>query len=142
MVLSEATISAVAVFIERGISMARKSRKHQHIDWINPPATDVVGYIRLSVANRKKSYSIQNQKFAIECWSDQYQIPVSRYYVDNGFSGKQLGLPAPQNMIQDILAGIINCVIVKNLSWLERDHITTGYYMEVLFQPTGSDLYW
>lgn len=36
-------------------------------------------------------------------------------------------------MIRDILAGKINCIIVKGLSHLGRDYITTGYYIEVLF---------
>lgn len=36
-------------------------------------------------------------------------------------------------MIEDILAGKINCVIVKDLSRLGRDYIITGYYIEVIF---------
>lgn len=40
-------------------------------------------------------------------------------------------------MIQDIFAGKINCVIVKDLSRLGRDYITTGYYIEVLFPTHG-----
>ena len=99
MILSEATVYAVAVSIERGISMARNSRKHQPAELIKAPANDAVGYIRLSVANREESCSIQNQKFIIECWGDQHQIPVSRYYVDTGFSGKRFDLPAFQDMI-------------------------------------------
>ncbi len=117
--------------------MARKSRKHQPAKLIKAPANDAVGYIRLSVANREESCSIQNQKFIIECWGDQHQILVSRYYVDNGFSGKRFDRPAFQDMIQDILAGEINCVIVKDLSRLGRDYITTGYYIEVLFPAHG-----
>ncbi len=40
-------------------------------------------------------------------------------------------------MIRDILAGKINCVIVKDLSRLGRDYITIGYYIEVLFPANG-----
>ena len=111
--------------------MARKSRKHQRIERIKQPVA--VGYIRVSVANKEESSSIENQKFIIECWGDQHQIPISHYYVDNGFSGKRFERPAFQNMIQDILTGKINCVIVKNLSRLGRDYITTGYYIEAFF---------
>lgn len=133
----EAAVDAVAFSIERSFSMARRSRKHQHAELSKPPAADVVGYIRLSVVNREEASSIQNQKFIIECWGDQHQIPISRYYVDNGFSGKRFDRPAFQEMIRDILAGKINCVIVKDLSRLGRDYITIGYYVEVLFPANG-----
>lgn len=42
-----------------------------------------------------------------------------------------------QKMIEDILAGKVNCVIVKDLSRLGRDYITTGYYIEVIFPANG-----
>ncbi len=67
----EATVDAVAFFIERRFSMARRSRKHQHAELSIPPVADVVGYIRLSVVNREEVSSIQNQKFIIECWGNR-----------------------------------------------------------------------
>ena len=94
--------------------MSRKSRKHQHTERVRPSTADAVGYVRLSVANREEYDSIQNQKFIIERWGDQHQIPISHYYIDNGFSGKRFDRPAFQKMIEDILAGKINCVIVKD----------------------------
>ena len=136
-ILSEATVCAVAFFAERGIFMERKSRKHQHPEMIKSSTAEAVGYVRLSVANREESSSIQNQKFIIECWSDQHKIPISHYYIDNGFSGKRFDRPAFQKMIKDILVGKINCVIVKDLSRLGRDYITTGYYIEVIFPANG-----
>lgn len=124
---------AVAFSIERGIFMTRKSRKHQYTDGLKSSAPVAVGYIRLSVANKEECSSIENQKFIIECWGEQHQIPISHYYIDNGFSGKRFDRPAFQEMIEDILAGKINCVIVKDLSRLGRDYIITGYYIEVIF---------
>lgn len=117
--------------------MARKSRKHQHAEMVRTSTAQAVGYVRLSAANREESSSIQNQKFIIECWGDQHQIPISHYYIDNGFSGQQFDRPAFQKMIKGILAGKINCVIVKDLSRLGRDYITTGYYIEVIFPANG-----
>ena len=77
MILPVATVFAVAFSIERGIFMARKSRKHQYTEGLKSPVPVAVGYIRLSVANREESCSSQTQKFIIECWGDQHQIPVS-----------------------------------------------------------------
>ncbi len=45
--------------------------------------------------------------------------------------------PAFQDMIQDILSGNINCVVVKDLSRLGRNYISTGYYIEVFFPSNG-----
>lgn len=104
---------------------------------IRPSTANAVGYVRLSVANREESSSIQNQKFIIECWGAQYHIPISHYYIDNGFNSQRFDRLAFQKMIEDILAGKINCIIVKDLSRLGRDYVTTGYYIEVIFPANG-----
>lgn len=132
MILPLATVFAVAFSIEGSIFMTRKSEKHRYIEELNSPFPVAVGYIRLSVANKEESSSIENQKFVIECWGEQQQIPISHYYIDNGFSGKYSDRPAFQKMVQDILSGNINCVVVKDLSRLGRNYISTGYYIEVL----------
>ena len=49
-----------------------------------------------------------------EEWGCQHQIPIMRYYIDNGFSGKRFDRPAFQQLIQDILAGKIECIVVKD----------------------------
>ena len=41
--------------------------------------------------------------------------------------------PAFQQLLQDISAGKIECVVVKDLSRIGRDHITVGYYIEEFF---------
>lgn len=137
MILPVATVFAVAFSIERSVFMARKSRKHQYTERLKSSTPVAVGYIRLSVANKEEGSSIENQKFIIECWGEQHQIPISHYYIDNGFSGKRFDRPAFRKMIEDIHTGKINCVIVKDLSRLGRDYIITGYYIEVIFPTNG-----
>ena len=137
MILPLATVFAVAFSVEGSIFMARKSKKHRYTEELNSPSPVAVGYIRLSVANKEESSSIENQKFIIECWGEQQQIPISHYYIDNGFSGKYSDRPAFQKMVQDILSGTINCVVVKDLSRLGRNYISTGYYIEVLLPSNG-----
>ena len=111
--------------------MARKSRKNPEL--VVPVSKDTVGYIRLSVLNGDSHGSVENQKFMIEEWGRQHQIPIMRYYIDNGFSGKRFDRPAFQEMLQDIRKGKIDCVVVKDLSRLGRDYITVGYYLEMFF---------
>ena len=50
-----------------------------------------------------------------------------------GFSGTNFNRPGFKKMLQDIEVGKINCVIVKDLSRLGRDHVMTGYYIENYF---------
>ena len=111
--------------------MARKSRKYPEL--AVPVSKDTVGYIRLSVLNKDPHGSIENQRLMIEEWGHQHQIPIMRYYIDNGFSGKHFDRPAFQEMLQDIQKGKIDCVVVKDLSHLGRDYITMGYYLEMFF---------
>ena len=116
--------------------MARKSRKHPEL--AVPVSKDTVGYIRLSVLNRDPHGSVENQRLMIEEWGRQHQIPIMRYYIDNGFSGKRFDRPAFQEMLRDIETGKIDCVIVKGLSRLGRDYITMGYYLEMFFPSNNT----
>ena len=113
--------------------MTRKSRKRPNIDSIIKPSRETVGYIRLSVRDKDSFGSVENQKLIIEEWGHQHQTSIMYYYIDNGFSGSRFSRPAFQQMIQYILADKIECIVVKDLSRLGRDHITVGYHLEIFF---------
>ena len=115
--------------------MARKSRKYPEL--AVPVSKDTVGYIRLSVLNRDSHGSVENQKFMIEEWGQKHQIPIMRYYIDNGFSGKRFERPDWKRLIADIEAGKVGCVIAKDMSRIGRDYLQTGFYTEVLFREKG-----
>ena len=138
MILPVATVFAVAFSIEGGISMARKSRKHQPAKLIKAPANDSVGYIRLSVANKEEYSSIENQKFIIEYWGDQHQISVSQYYID-GYTGRNLNRPGFQELIGQCRAGKVGCIVVKDLSRLGRNYVEVGNLLEQVFPFLGVD---
>ena len=114
--------------------MARKSRKHLNTETVmRSTPKENVGYIRLSVSNKEESNSIENQKSIITHWAEQHQLSISRFYIDNGFGGTTFERPGFKNMIQDIADGKIGCLIVKDLSRLGREFITTSYYIEEFF---------
>ena len=121
--------------------MARKSRKRPNIDIIIKLSRSTVGYIRLSVRNKESSGSIENQKLIIGEWGRQHQTPIMHYYIDNGFSGSRFSRPAFQQMIQDVFADKIECIVVKDLSRLGRDHITVSYHLEIFSQDSAFGLY-
>ena len=58
-------------------------------------------------------------------------------FIDNGFSGNRFDRPAFQQMIQDVLDEKIECIVVKDLSRLGRDHIVVGYHLEIFFPSKG-----
>jgi DNA invertase Pin-like site-specific DNA recombinase len=52
---------------------------------------------------------------------------------DTGFSGVDFLRPAFGEMMKDIEAGTVNCVVVKDLSRLGRNYIEVGELMEDIF---------
>ena len=92
-------------------------------------------YIRLSVEdNKKRGCSVENQKLVLNDYlADKPDFVVYDTYIDNGLTGTNFHRPGFQQMLSDIEAGHINCVIVKDLSRLGRNSIDTGYYIEQYF---------
>lgn len=112
--------------------MARKSRKRQTVT-LPHLHSETAGYIRLSVTGKGGDDSIENQKKVIEAWARENQHPISRWYIDAGWSGRTFYRPMFRELIADIERGEVDCVVVKDLSRLGRDHIAVGYYLEVFF---------
>lgn len=118
--------------------MARKSRKNQTAAPVCDTSLYIrtALYIRLSVEdNKKRGHSIENQKLVLENFlAGRPEFIVYNTYVDNGATGTNFHRPGFQQMLSDIEAGLIDCVIVKDLSRLGRNSIDTGYYIEQYFR--------
>ena len=118
--------------------MARKSRKAAAV--VTAPEIDVTCraavYVRLSVESKySHSESINTQQMIIAQYLEKNpEISVYDTYIDNGATGTNFHRPAFQQMLSDIEAGCVNCVIVKDLSRLGRNSIDTGYYIEHYFR--------
>ncbi len=116
--------------------MARKSRKQTAAPMPAPSLYVYVAlYIRLSVEdNKKRGCSVENQKLVLNDFlADKPDFVVYDTYIDNGATGTNFHRPGFQQMLSDIEAGHIDCVIVKDLSRLGRNSIDTGYYIEQYF---------
>ena len=112
--------------------MARKSRK-QPLKVSVDNIRNTVGYIRLSVANKDASCSVENQKLIIEQWAAEHELPINHFYIDANHTGSNFDRPAYKQMLEDIGAGYIECIIVKDLSRLGREFLSTSYYIEEYF---------
>ena len=95
-------------------------------------------YIRLSQEDKDKKYesdseSVINQKELLRGYVKNNNFNLVKEYVDDGYSGTDFERPGFQSMLEDINNKKINCVVVKDLSRLGRDHVMTGYYIETFF---------
>lgn len=85
---------------------------------------------------KAESNSIGSQRDIIRAFiHEQQDIELYDIYVDDGFSGSNFDRPEFKRMMEDIEAGRVNCVIVKDLSRFGRDYIESGRYIQKVF-PT------
>lgn len=92
----------------------------------------------LAVSGKGESNSISNQRSLIEDYvKDKQDIILCGERIDDGFSGVNFERPAFKAMIEDIKAGRINCVIVKDLSRFGRNYIEVGRYVQKIFPYLG-----
>ena len=104
------------------------------------PKFQATAYLRLSYTenHENESDSIANQKKLIEDYVKGHpDIELVSEKVDDGYSGILFDRPAFQEMMQDIMDGKVNCVIVKDLSRLGREYIETGRYLRRIFPAYG-----
>lgn len=104
------------------------------------PKYQATEYLRLSYTenHENESDSIANQKKLIEDYLKGHpDIELVSEKVDDGYSGILFDRPAFQEMMQDIMEGRVNCVIVKDLSRLGREYIETGRYLRRIFPAYG-----
>lgn len=95
----------------------------------------VGAYERLSKEDdrRDESSSIESQKMIIESFAKFNNLKIVRHYSDDGFTGSNFNRPGFEELKRDIEDGLINCVIVKDLSRLGRELYETGSYIEEYF---------
>ncbi|MCL2285028.1 MAG: recombinase family protein [Firmicutes bacterium] len=83
------------------------------------------------------SSSITTQKSMLEKYVHDNGWAVYDCYIDDGYSGTNFQRPNFERMIDDIEAGKINMVVVKDLSRLGRNYIMTGQYTDFYFPDRG-----
>ena len=79
------------------------------------------------------SNSIANQKKLLSKFAKDRGLGNTKHYVDDGYTGTNFNRPGFQQMIEDIEAGYVSVVIVKDMSRLGRDYLQVGYYTETFF---------
>ena len=96
-------------------------------------------YVRLSRddENAGDSNSIQHQIEILTKYCKDHAISRYQIYKDDGFSGTNFKRPGFLDMIGDIEAGLVNMVIVKDMSRFGRNYLEVGLYTEIRFPEMG-----
>jgi DNA invertase Pin-like site-specific DNA recombinase len=97
-------------------------------------------YLRLSKEDGDKveSDSISNQRdLLLDFLRTQTDINLHKIRIDDGYTGVDFMRPAFSDMIDDIKAGVVNCIIVKDFSRFGRNYIESGKYIQIMFPRTG-----
>lgn len=87
--------------------------------------------------NAGDSNSIVNQKKYLEGYAGQKGYSNCVHYTDDGWSSGNFERPAWKRLVEDIEAGKVAHVIVKDMSRIGRDYLQTGFYTDVMFRERG-----
>jgi len=91
-------------------------------------------YERLSSEDdlQGESNSIVNQKKLLEDYARKNGFPNVRHLTDDGVSGTRFDRQGLNDMLEEIEAGNVGAVIIKDMSRAGRDYLRVGLFMETL----------
>ncbi|MGN0508117.1 MAG: recombinase family protein [Ruminococcus sp.] len=96
-------------------------------------------YLRLSQEDERQgeSLSIENQRLMLKKYADENGFIIHGEYIDDGISGTTFDRPQVQRLLDDAKTGVINTIIVKDLSRFGRNYIEVGQYVDYVFPAFG-----
>lgn len=96
-------------------------------------------YYRLSQEDERQgeSVSIDNQRAILRKYAEEHEFEIHGEYIDDGVSGTTFQRPEVQRLLDDAKTGIINTIIVKDLSRFGRNYIEVGQYIDYIFPAFG-----
>ena len=96
-------------------------------------------YYRLSQEDERQgeSISIDNQRSMLRKYAEEHGFEIHDEYIDDGVSGTTFDRPDEQRLLDDAKTGIINTIIVKDLSRFGRNYIEVGQYVDYVFPAFG-----
>ena len=81
-----------------------------------------------------ESNSISNQKKMLEDYARRNGLPNPTHFTDDGVSGTRFDRPGFLAMMEEVEAGRVEAVVIKDMSRLGRDYLKVGQVMEILRQ--------
>lgn len=123
--------------------MARISRRNliktEEVKVINSFRVGI--YTRLSQERteewRNKSSSIETQIEICQEYANKENMNLVKVYTDYEYSGTNFDRPGYIEMMDDVRSGLINCIIIRDLSRLGREHLEMGRLVDKVFPFLG-----
>lgn len=88
-------------------------------------------------ANDDGSNSIKNQVDLLTKYAIEHNLRPFKPYIDDGFRGVFFERPGFEQMINDIEAGTVGTVVIKDSSRIGRNSALVGYYTDNYFLEHG-----
>lgn len=128
--------------------MARTSRIHKREQLQAMETTknaakkiyNVALYVRLSVldSGHKDGDAAETQELLLRRFIEgKSYFSLFSVYMDNGESGVDFVRSGFEQMMEDVKKGLVDCIIVKDLSRFGRNYIEAGEYLEKVFPFLG-----
>ena len=92
-------------------------------------------YERLSRDDEQQgeSNSIVNQKKYLEDYAKAKGFRNIRHFTDDGYTGTNFNRPGFTALLEEVKAGNVGTIIIKDMSRIGRNYLQVGYYTEILF---------
>ena len=81
-----------------------------------------------------ESNSISHQKQMLEEFARRNGLPNPTHFTDAGVSGTRFDRPGFLAMMEEVEAGRVEAIVIKDMSRLGRDYLKVGQVMEILRQ--------
>lgn len=98
-------------------------------------------YTRLSQERteewRNKSSSIETQIEICQEYANKENMNLVKVYTDYEYSGTNFDRPGYIEMMDDVRSDLINCIIIRDLSRLGREHLEMGRLVDKVFPFLG-----
>ena len=78
-----------------------------------------------------------SQRTILRKYAEEHGFTIHGEYIDDGISGTTFQRPEVQRLLDDAKTGVINTIIVKDLSRFGRNYIEVGQYIDYVFPAFG-----
>ena len=96
-------------------------------------------YERLSRDDEQQgeSNSITNQKKYLEDYARAKGFRNIRHFTDDGYTGTNFNRPGFTALLEEVNAGNVGTILIKDMSRIGRNYLQVGFYTEILFPEKG-----